>query len=167
MKFTLQAWMSLVVMVAAASSVVTALKWPLQTALFPVSLGVVVFLMALAVFLLEQFGKGKEDGAGGQAPVDFQLSQSGNHALTNKRTLEIFLWILGFAFLIVLVGFHLSIPIYFVAFLRFKCKESWRLTITLSGIAWAFFYCLFVAILHTYFEEGWLQKGLSLLGIWN
>jgi putative tricarboxylic transport membrane protein len=157
--------MSLGVMVAAAYTVITALKWPSQSALFPLSLGIVIFIMALIVFILEQLGKGKEDPAGGSAPVDFKLSHSENQALANKRTFEIFLWILGFPFLILLVGFPLSIPIYFIAFLRFKSKESWRITIILSGVAWAFFYGLFISILNTFFVDGWIQRGLNFLGI--
>ena len=165
MKLTLQAWMSLGVMIAAAYTMITALKWPFQSALFPFSLGIVIFFMALAVFVLEQLGNKKEDRAGGSSPVDFQLSHSENQALANKRTFEIFLWILGFPFLILLVGFHLSIPLYFIAFLRFRCKENWRITLILSAVAWAFFYGLFISILNTFFVEGWIQRGLSFLGI--
>ena len=165
MKLTLQAWMSLGVMIAAAYTVITALKWPFQTFLFPLSLGIVIFFMALTVFILEQLGKGKEDQADGCSPVDFQLSQSENQALANKRTFEIFLWILGFLLLILLIGFPLSIPIYFIAFLRFKCRENWRITIILSGVAWAFFYGLFISVLNTFFVEGWIQRGLRFMGI--
>jgi putative tricarboxylic transport membrane protein len=157
--------MSLGVMITAAYMVITALKWPFQTALFPLSIGFMIFFMALTVFILEQWGHGKEDHAGGCSPVDFKLSHSEDQALANKRTFEIFLWILGFPFLILLVGFPLSIPIYFIAFLRFKCKENWRITIILSGVAWAFFYGLFISVLNTFFMEGWIQRGLGFLGI--
>jgi putative tricarboxylic transport membrane protein len=165
LKLTLQAWMSLGVMIASAYTVITALKWPSQSALFPLSLGIVIFFMALTVFILEQLGSRKEDHGGDGSPVDFKLSHSENQALANKRTFEIFLWIVGFPLLILLVGFPLSIPIYFIAFLRFKCKENWRITIILSGVAWAFFYGLFISLLNTFFVEGWIQRGLSFLGI--
>jgi putative tricarboxylic transport membrane protein len=167
LKLTLQAWMSLGVMMAAAYAIITALRWPFQCGLFPLSLGIVLFFMALAVFILEWLGSGKEDRAGGSSPVDFKLSHSENQMLANKRTFEIFLWILGFVFLILLVGFPLSIPIYFIAFLRFKCKENWRITIVLSGVAWAFFYGLFISVLNTFFMEGWIQRGLRFIGIMN
>ena len=165
MKLTLQGWMSLGLMIVTACTVITALKWPFQCALFPVSLGIAIFFMALTVFILEQLGDGKEDRAGGSSPVDFELSRSENQVLANKRTFEIFLWILGFVFLILLVGFSLSIPIYFIAFLKFKSKEKWRTTIVLSGVAWAFFYGLFISVLNTFFVEGWIQRGLRFMGI--
>ena len=165
MKYTLQSWMSLGAMIATAYVVITALRWPFQTALFPLSLGILIFFMALAVFILEQLGKGKEDPAAGSSPVDFQLSHSENQALANKRTREIFLWILGFFFLILLVGFPLSIPLYFIAFLKWKCRETWRITLVLAGVAWAFFYGLFVFVLNTFFLDGWIQRGLRWMGI--
>ena len=167
MKLTLQASMSLGLMIATAYTVFTALKWPFQCALFPVSLGIAIFFMALAVFILEQLGDGKEERAAGSSPVDYTLSHSENQGLANKRTFEIFLWILGFVFLILLVGFSLSIPIYFIAFLKFKSKENWRITIVLSGVAWAFFYGLFISVLNTFFAEGWIQSGLRSMGILN
>lgn len=167
MKLTLQAWMSLGLMIATAYTVITALKWPFQCALFPVSLGIAIFFMALGVFILEQLGGAKEERAEGSSPVDYKLSHSENQGLANKRTFEIFLWILGFVFLILLVGFSLSIPIYFIAFLKFKSKENWRITLVLSGIAWAFFYGLFIYVLNTFFAEGWIQSGLRSMGILN
>jgi hypothetical protein len=159
--------MSLGTMVATAYVVFTALKWPFQTALFPLSLGIVIFLMALAAFILEQVGKGEEEPAAGGTPVDFQLTHSDDQALANRRTLEIFLWILGFFALILLVGFPLSIPLYFIAFLRGKCKERWGITLILAGVAWAFFYGLFVSVLNTFFVDGWIQRGFRSMGIFN
>ena len=121
--------------------------------------------MALTVFVQEQVGKRTEKCASGDSAMDFKLSQSENQALANKRTFDIVLWMLGFFVLILLVGFPLSIPIYFIAFLRFRCRENWRMTIILSAIAWAFFYGLFVWLLNTPFMDGWIQRGLGFMGI--
>ena len=162
---TVKVLMSLGLVLAAAYIVITALKWPLKTALFPIAIGIPVFCMAFAVFLLELFGKEKEKGHGGAQTMDFQLSKSEDEPLAMRRTIEMFLWILGWFFLILLVGFSLSIPIFFIASLRFKDKESWRLTIILTAIAWAFFYGLFIWVLNTPFADGWLQTGLQALGI--
>jgi hypothetical protein len=158
-------FMSFGVMLVAAGVVVQASQWPLKTALFPVALGLPVFFMSLAVFLLDLFDKGEKKKGGSSPAVDFKLSVSENQEETNKRTIDIFLWILGWFVLILLVGFSLSIPIYFIAFLRFKSKESWKLTLILSGIAWAFFYGLFIWLLSTPFMDGWIQRGLMMLGI--
>jgi len=165
LKLTCQALMSLGLMIASAYAVIAAMKWPMKTALFPITVGIPVFFMALAVFVREQVGKRTETCSNGDSAMDFKLSHSENQELANKRTLNIVLWIMGFFVLILLVGFPLSVPIYFIAFLRFRCRESWRLTIVLSAIAWGFFYGLFVWLLNTPFMDGWIFRGLGFMGI--
>ena len=165
MKLTCQAFMSMGLMIASAYAVIAAMKWPMKTALFPIVVGIPVFFMALAVFVQEQMGKRTEKCASGDSAMDFKLSSSENQELANKRTLDIVFWMVGFFVLILLVGFSLSIPIYFIAFLRFRCRESWRLTIILSAIAWGFFYGMFVWLLNTPFMDGWIVRGLGFMGI--
>lgn len=164
MKLAGKHYMSLGLMVVAAYMIIVALQWPMKAALFPLVIGVPVFFMATANFLLDLFGKEDEKGKGSQV-LDFKLSQSEDQAQTNKRTIEIFLWIFGFFLLIQLVGFSLSIPLYFIAYMRFKSKETWMLTMILAAVAWAFFYGLFIWLLDTPFGDGWIQMGLQALGI--
>ena len=75
MKLTLQALMSLVLMIACVYGVITATKWPMKTALFPIVVEIPVFFMALAVFVQEQMGKRTEKCASGDSAVDFKLSR--------------------------------------------------------------------------------------------
>ncbi len=157
-------YMSLGLMVVTAYVVITAMQWPFKTALFPMAIGIPVFCMALAVFLMDLFG-GEEKKGGKSQTLDFRLSQSENQEETNRRTINIFLWILGFFVLIQVIGFSLSVPVYFIGYLRFKGKESWKLTIILAAIAWLFFYGLFVWLLDTPFMDGWVQMGLRAIGI--
>jgi hypothetical protein len=162
MKLTGKHFMSLGLLLFTAYIVITALKWPFKTALFPVAIGIPVFLMALAVFLLDLFGKEK---SGESKTLDFKLSESEDEELTQKRTIDIFLWILGWFLVIQLIGFSLSVPVCFIAFLRFRGKESWKLTIILTAVAWASFYGLFIWLLDTPFMDGWIQRGLMYIGI--
>ena len=152
-------------MIACVYGVITATKWPMKTALFPIVVQIPVFFMALAVFFQEQMGKRTAKCTRSDPVVDFKLSHSEDQDLTNQRTLNIVLWTLGFFVLILLLGFPLSVPIYFIAFLRFRCRESWRLTIILSAIAWGFFYGLFIWLLNTPFMDGWIARGLGFMGI--
>ena len=118
--------------------------------------------MAAAVFLLDLFGKEKNEVS---EVLDFKLSESGDGEQGLKRTIDIFLWILGWFLVILLIGFPLSVPVCFIAFLRFRGKESWKLTIMLTAVAWGFFYGLFIWMLDIPFMQGWLQRGLELIGI--
>jgi hypothetical protein len=164
MKLSGKHFMSLGLMACTAYIVITALAWPFKTALFPMVIGIPVFFLALAVFLLDLFGKEKSDGS---KTFDFKLSESEDKELTQKRTIDIFLWILGWFLVTQLIGFPLSVPVCFIAFLRFRGKESWKLTIILTAIAWASFYGLFIWLLDTPFMDGWVQRGLMYLGILN
>ena len=164
MKLAGKHYMSLGLMAVTAYIVLTARQWPLKTALFPLVIGIPVFFMAFAVFLIDLFDKGEEKGADSQH-LDFKLSQSEDQGLTNKRTVEIFLWIFGFFVLIQLVGFSWSVPLFFIGYMRFKSNESWKLTIILSAVAWVFFYGLFIWLLDTPFMDGWIVDGLRALGI--
>ena len=165
MKLAGKHYMSLGLMGATAYMVITALSWPMKAALFPLCIGVPVFFMATANFLLDLFEKEGATKAAGSGALDFKLSQSEDQEQTNKRTIEIFLWILGFFLLIELVGFSLSVPLYFIAYMRLKSNESWKLTLILAAVAWAFFYGLFIWLLDTPFMDGWIQQGLQALGI--
>ena len=159
-------WMSIGLMVISGYVFVTALKWPLRTAVFPMTIAVAVFLMAaLDVFITVFIKHGEKE----QSTMDFKLTGAEDlnidKATATKRVFTIFLWILLFFALILLVGFPATIPIFFVAFLRIYGKESWKMTVVLSGAAWLFFYGFFVRFLHIPFAEGWVQQGLRYMGM--
>jgi len=147
--------MGLAVTGIALGVVFTSFKWPFKAALFPLAIGIPVFLMALAESVLSLFGKsgGAEEAAG----FDFKLSTGGyDHQTALQRTLRIFAWIIGFFFLILLIGFPIAIPLFFLVFYRIYGKESWKISIGLSAVAWSSFYGLFVWLLNIPFREGLL-----------
>ena len=150
-------------MLTALGVVITAFKWPLRSALFPLVIGGLVFFMSMTDLLLHLFSKQyvkKEAKA-----MDFQISGDGDSALTTRRTVSIFLWILAFFFLILLVGFPMAVLIFFFIFLKFKGREKWRICLGLTVLAYGSFYGLFVWLLNIPFFEGWIQKGLRAIGI--
>src|SRR4030043_1850296 len=116
-------WMDLGWVVITAWIVITALKWPLKTALFPVVIGIPVFFMALLEFCLNLFGKGENDKE--VVGIDFKLSEGVDPALVNRRTYAIFLWIVGFFFMILHFGFPAALPIFFILFWKLYAKEGW------------------------------------------
>jgi hypothetical protein len=155
--------MSLCSSVISAWMVITALKWPLIAALFPVGVGIPVFFMCISELYLNL--SRKEDHSTEESQVDFKLSESTDQALTHRRTVSIFLWIFGFFLLIILVGFSIAIPIFFVLFFKIHGKEKWLISIVLAALAWACFFGLFIWLLKIPFHEGLLQRGLSAFGI--
>ena len=143
--------------------VITAVKWPFKTALFPVIVGVFLFFgsgVDLLLNLLE-----KEETASRQGAADFHLSEDIDPALATRRTLLAFAWIIGFFLLILLFGFLIAVPLMVFFFLKIQARERWGITLFLTGSALVFFFGLFVWVLDTPFSAGWLFEGIRLLGV--
>src|SRR4030066_1895319 len=146
--------MSLCLMVISAGVVITALKWPFRAALFPVIIGISVFFMAIAELLLSLFGK--KEMVVKEAAVDFSLSEGMDKALEIRRTLVIFAWIVGFFVLIILFGFTIAVPLFVFLYLKLQAREGWGTSLIFSVSAWVFFYGLFIWLLNTHIQEGWV-----------
>ena len=73
-----------------------------------------------------------------------------------------FAWMFGFFMAIWLFGYVVAIPLMVFAYLKFQSNESWRLSVTLTVIAFVFFYSLFVKLLTLPFPDGAVQTMLGL-----
>ena len=141
--------------------VLTASQWPLRTAFFPVTMGIIFILLntvELGMTLYSvKWSKEKRSG------YDFKFAEDIDPALVKQRVISISCWILFYYFCIHLVGFSYAIPLFFLLFIRMRGKEEWKLSIALAAVAWVSFHGLFVILLKTQYPEGWLQQGLSIL----
>ena len=163
MRFSGRRIMSLCLMVIAVGVMITAVKWPFKTALFPLIVSIFLFFGAMAEFLLDLFeNKGT---ASKQEAMDFQLSEDIDPALATRRTLLAFAWIIAFFLLILFFGFPIAVPLMVFLFLKVQAKERWGISLLLTGLALCFFLGLFVWLLKTPFSEGWIFEGLKILGI--
>ncbi|MFC1815669.1 tripartite tricarboxylate transporter TctB family protein [Thermodesulfobacteriota bacterium] len=163
MRYSGVALMTLFMMMGAVGVFLTALKWPLRTALFPIVISITFFVMAAAELCLTLFGR--EELAKKGAAVDFQFSESSNNALADRRALLTFMWIIGFFLIIFLFGFTIAIPLFITSYFRLYGREKWGITLMFAGLSWAFFYGLFIWLLHTTMPEGWILMQLRELGI--
>jgi len=139
--------------------VLTALKWPFRSALFPVVVGGAVLLMALTEFILSVRGKG---GGGDASRMDFKLSDDIPPQEAFRKTVSIFSWLLGFFFLIILIVFQVSIFVFFILFLRLQGRESWGIALGLTAAAYGVFWFLFIWLLKTPLPRGLLLRGLNI-----
>ncbi len=163
MRYSGKHWMNFALIVIAVGVVITAVKWPFKTALFPVVVGVFLFFGSSADLLLNLLGK--EETASGQGAADFQLSEDIDPALATRRTLLAFAWIIGFFLLILFFGFLIAVPLMVFLFLKVQARERWGITFFLTGSALIFFFGLFVWVLDTPFAAGWIFEGIKMLGI--
>jgi hypothetical protein len=74
-------------------------------------------------------------------------------------------WIVGFFLLILFLGFSIAVPLFVFSYMKIYGKEKWGISIFMSVLAWVFFYGLFIRLLNTPMMEGWLFRGLRLIGI--
>ncbi|MEI9477799.1 MAG: hypothetical protein WCO26_14645, partial [Deltaproteobacteria bacterium] len=102
-KFSGQHVMTLCLAVISGGVVVTALRWPFKTALFPVIIGGCALILSLAEFSMSVYettgGRTKKKK---QEAMDFKFSEDIDPAVAKRRTWTAFGWIIGFFFLIVL-----------------------------------------------------------------
>jgi putative tricarboxylic transport membrane protein len=128
-------------------------EWKMQARLYPWAVGVPMLILALIQLILDWKGverKQRDDAA----PVDFQFAQTVDPVLARKRTLNIFGWFFGFFAGIWLLGFTITIPLMVFGYLKIQSGEQWRLSLTLTAIAWFFFWSLFVRLLTLPFPDG-------------
>jgi len=162
MKYNGKILTTLGLMGVAAWVVVTSLKWPFRTALFPVIIGILMLLIAIVELFLS-VREGKKIAENKLHP-DSSSTEEVDQPLTACGLLLAWAWTLGFFLLILFFGFTISIPIFTLIYLKFQGKEEWGMSIGLTATALLSFYGLFVRILHIHFTEGWLQKILRLIG---
>jgi hypothetical protein len=124
---------------AAAYAVLTALKWPAKAALFPLTMGIPLLVLALAQTVVDLRDPPMIDAPG-------------------RRGLAVFAWMGGFIALVLMAGFPAAVPIFVFSYLMTETRERWWLAIALALAAWGFFHLLFERLLHFPFEPGLIQE---------
>lgn len=163
MRFSGRTWMSLGVIVVAVWAVIKALSWPLTTALFPVVIGIPVFILS-ASELFSSLSK-REEPTGDRSVKGAVSKREKSERIPAGKDVLAFLLILSFFLLILLVGFPIAVPLFVFLYMKVYGREKWGLSAGLAAAAWGGFYGLFVLVSNIHFDEGWVQQGLRALGI--
>jgi hypothetical protein len=143
--------LALGVMAISGYGVIAAWFWPWKAALFPLVIGIPLFVLSAAEALWVVLGTTE------RAEVqDFQISQELPEREILRRSAVAAGWILAFFAAILLLGFSLSVPLFVFLYLKVQGKESWLLSVVFAAVAWGFFYGLFDQLLHLPFPQGWL-----------
>jgi hypothetical protein len=150
--------LALFVALLAAYAVYISLSWPLRAGLFPRVIGIPLFILAVVEMLWSAF---KPEGEKEGHAVDFEFASNIDPAVARKRTVAMFLWILGLLALILLFGFSIGVPLFVFLYLKIAGGEKWPLTISLTFISWLFIEGLFNRLLHLPLPRGWLLAFLN------
>jgi hypothetical protein len=146
--------LALGVMLISGYGVIAAWFWPWKAALFPLVIGIPLFVLSTAEALWVWFGT-TERGA----TKDFQMSHDLPEREVLRRSAVAAGWIAGFFFAILLLGFPLAVPLFVFLYLKLQGKEGWIFSAVFAAVVWLFFYGLFDQLLHLPFPQGWLFAG--------
>ncbi len=149
--------------VIGAGVFIIGVKWPFRTALFPSIVAISIFLTSMTSLLISLFGN--KEGFEKGSTMDFKVSEGIDPKLAKQRALKISSWIIGFFFLIIFLGFPIAVPVFVFLYLKLNAKEGWGISLIFTGVTGGFFWGLFVWLLVTEFPEGWVWKGLEMVGI--
>jgi hypothetical protein len=140
------------IMAISAFAALSALAWPLKTALFPLVISIPLFCLATAEVVClwlarPRFTQTKDFQ---RPPAEVPATAAGRRALVAAG------WILGFFAAIALFGFLVAVPLFLFLYLKFQSQESWLFSIVFTAAVWGAFYGLFDRLLHLPFGRGLL-----------
>jgi hypothetical protein len=82
-----------------------------------------------------------------------------------RREFIVWGYFLAFILGIILFGFHLSVPIFLVLFLRNRAEVSWRLTLGLTVSVCIFLFAVFENVLHMTLHTGFItDRIMDMIG---
>jgi hypothetical protein len=154
--------LALCIMAISGYAVIAAWFWPWKAALFPLVIGIPLFLLSALEAAWVLAGRTETPEARG-AVQDFKLADHLPEREIVRRSAVAGAWIVGFFVGILLLGFSIAVPLFVFLYLKLEGKESWLLSLVFAAVAWGFFYGLFDRLLHLPFPQGWLLEwsGLS------
>jgi hypothetical protein len=129
---------SLAMALVAAYAVYSALRWPPKAALFPLTMGIPLLVLAVAQTVVE-------------------LRDPPPPAAALGKVLGVFAWMAAFIALVLVAGFPIAVPLFVFLYLVLESRERLVLSIVLAAAAWGVFHLLFERVLHFPFEAGLIR----------
>ncbi len=176
MKFQVKHWFSLFWVLFFALIIYVSFGYQYKARLIPLVVAIPCFCFSLYRFYVELAGKegaAEEEDARlkeikeqvGEISLGHKESEKIDQAEKTRRFFDILMWIAIFLVLIFTVGYLIAIPVFTLAYLRFK-KETWLLSALCSIGLTAGIYLAFVIGTDSYIYEGlviplirdWLQS---------
>ncbi len=134
-------------------------KFNVRAGLFPWAIGFPLLGLLLLQFFRDLVGRASIPSRGGRVededqgvPVD----------VVNRRTRNMFGWIVAYFVAIWLFGFTYGSSLCCFIQLKFASKERWQITLILTAGLWAFVYLLFDRVLHVPFPAGYLFEVVGM-----
>lgn len=149
------AFLTFVILAVFFAAVYTAGQWQYQARLFPWSIGIPAVLLCVVQLGLDLFRIGdSEDGDDLASIMDLPVDRGVPVSVVVRRAANTFGWIGGFFFVIWLVGFIITVPLFVFFNLRFQAHETLSVSLIYTGGMLIFLLGLFHFILHIPWPAG-------------
>jgi TctA family transporter len=122
-------------------------RFNFRAGLFPWAVGFPVLALTIIQFIMDLIGEEGERRDGFLPHAGQELPPH----IINRRTANIFGWVVGYFVAIWLLGFSFGVPLCTFIQLKIGYREKWALSLILTVFSWAFIYGLFDRVLHTPF----------------
>jgi len=159
LRFQPRTLLTLFFIVLFAYAVYAAWDMPREAKLYPWAVGI-VGLVLLAFQLVREIMP-SEKANSRETGVDMDFTDEEASAEGKRRALELFGWLYGFALLLWLIGFYISIPLMVFAYML-RHRESLVLTISLPTATGLATWIVFGYFLHLPFPPGIVIEALGL-----
>jgi hypothetical protein len=149
------AFLTFVILAVFFTAVYTAGQWQYQARLFPWSIGIPAVLLCVVQLGLDLFRIGDSaDGDDLASIMDLPVDRGVPVSVVVRRAANTFGWIGGFFFVIWLVGFIITVPLFVFFNLRFQAHETLSVSLIYTGAMLIFLLGLFHFILHIPWPAG-------------
>ena len=158
---------TLILLLICFAGVYTAREWQFQARLFPWSIGFPALLLCVGQLALDLFrAKGADNSEDLRGMMDLPVDRSVPVSVVVYRAINIFSWILGFFFVIWLLGFVVSVPLFTLFYMKFQAGENWSVTLIYTAIMMLFLLGVFHYVLHIPWPAGVISQPQQVLLGW-
>ena len=129
--------------------------------IFPISVsvpGTILILIQLYREIRRSLIPDPEGTSNKERIIDVSSDTTTEISVIYSRGLRFLYWILGLYAGIYVIGFKLSIPFFFVLFMRVEGKAPWRVIALVSGLSLYIIYFHFQTLLGVYWPDCLLQQ---------
>ena len=154
--------MSLVMLAIFVAMVAIAATYPPDTRFLPFVIGIPGIVLALIQGASELIDSRRAAAPARRATLRETTAAKAEAILEPpgdvRREIVLLAYLVGLAAAVLMLGFWLAIPLFVIAFLRFRERETWTLTLTLTASAWVMLYLVFDSVLGIIVHEGFLTE---------
>ncbi len=150
--------LTLLIMAVFFAAVYTADQWQYQARLFPWTIGIPAVLLCVVQLCLDLFRIGDSvdsDDRGGM--MDLPVDRGVPVSVVVRRAANTFGWIGGFFFVIWVVGFIITVPLFVFFYLTIQAQEKLSVSLIYTGAMLIFLLGLFHYILHIPWPAGLIE----------